>query len=277
MGARILAAVDCLDALASDRQYRRAMPFSDAIAIIESEAGKCFDARVVEILARRGAELEGLVNSGRRIERLGTNIRVERGDAPAAGFEKAAADTAHPGSERANRDLLNLHDSISDVRNRSEMLAQLIGKIALCGERDEVFAAMRSALQCVVSYDVVVVYLRHGEFLTPQWIDGHDFRLFASLEIPVGGGLSGWVAENGKAIVNGNPSVEPGYLNDPSKFSTLRSALAVPLISTSGIIGVLSVYLTKRDAFTNGDLAALTSVGSALASALEHTVPMVVP
>jgi GAF domain-containing protein len=80
------------------------------------------------------------------------------------------------------------------------------------------------------------------------------------------------VAENGKAIVNGNPSVEPGYLNDPSKFSILRSALAVPLISAGGITGVLSAYLTERDAFTTGDLAALTSVGSTLADALERTV-----
>ncbi len=261
LGARILAAVDCLDALASDRQYRRAMPFAEAIAIIESEAGKSFDPRVVEILARRGAELEKLVSSGRRIERLGTNIKVERGDAPAAGFEKA------------DRDLLNLHDSIAEVGKRSEMLAQLIGRIALCGGRDEVFEAMRSALHGVVAYDVVVVYLRHGECLTPQWIDGHDFELFASLEIPVGGGLSGWVAENGKAIVNGNPSVEPGYLNDPSRFSTLRSALAVPLISASGITGVLSAYLTQRDAFTSADLAALTSVGSTLAVALERIIP----
>jgi putative nucleotidyltransferase with HDIG domain len=261
LGARILAAVDCLDALASDRQYRRAMPFAEAIAIIESEAGKSFDAQVVEILARRSAELEKLVSSGRRIERLGTNIKVERGDAPAAGFEKA------------DRDLLNLHDSIAEVGKRSEMLAQLIGRIALCGGRDEVFEAMRSALHGVVAYDVVVVYLQHGECLTPQWIDGHDFELFASLEIPVGGGLSGWVAENGKAIVNGNPSVEPGYLNDPSRFSTLRSALAVPLISASGITGVLSAYLTQRDAFTSADLAALTSVGSTLAVALERIIP----
>ena len=45
----------------------------------------------------------------------------------------------------------------------------------------------------------------------------------------MGEGLSGWVAENRKPILNGNPSVEPGYLADPAKFSTLRSALAVPL------------------------------------------------
>src|SRR5205823_14205185 len=31
IGARILAAVDCLDALASDRQYRRALPLDEAM------------------------------------------------------------------------------------------------------------------------------------------------------------------------------------------------------------------------------------------------------
>ena len=33
----------------------------------------------------------------------------------------------------------------------------------------------------------------------------------------MGQGLSGWVAENRKPILNGNPSVEPGYLNDPAQ------------------------------------------------------------
>jgi putative nucleotidyltransferase with HDIG domain len=265
IGARILAAVDCLDALASDRQYRRALPMSEAIKVVKSEAGKGFDARVVEILARRCDELAAMVNSGPRIARLGTNIKVERGDAPAAGFEKAPV----PG--HANRVLMNLHDSMAEIGRRSELLAHLIGTLAQCAERDTIFATLRSSLRGIVAYDAMVVYLRHGESLRPELLDGSDFRLFASLEIPVGGGLSGWVAENGKAIVNGNPSVEPGYLNDPTKFSVLRSALAVPLISASGIIGVASLYLTHQDAFTTADLAALTSVGSILANALERT------
>src|ERR1700747_1473535 len=53
VGARILAAVDCLDALASDRQYRKALPLDQAMAIVVAEAGKSFDPRVVAILRRR--------------------------------------------------------------------------------------------------------------------------------------------------------------------------------------------------------------------------------
>src|SRR5678810_796345 len=50
IGARILAAVDCLDALASDRQYRRALPLDEAMACVASEAGKAFDPEVVKAL-----------------------------------------------------------------------------------------------------------------------------------------------------------------------------------------------------------------------------------
>ena len=45
--------------------------------------------------------------------------------------------------------------------------------------------------------------------------------------------------------MNGNPSVEPGYLNDDSKVSSLRSALAVPLEGLHGVIGVLLFIVTN--------------------------------
>ena len=47
IGARILSVVDCLDALASDRQYRRALPLDEAMAVIVAEAGKSYEPRIV--------------------------------------------------------------------------------------------------------------------------------------------------------------------------------------------------------------------------------------
>ncbi len=58
IGARILSAVDCLDALASDRQYRQALSLDDAMAIIAREAGKAFDPKIVAILQKIYRELE---------------------------------------------------------------------------------------------------------------------------------------------------------------------------------------------------------------------------
>ena len=88
IGARILAAVDCLDALASDRQYRKALPLDEAMAKVAAEAGTSFDPRVVEILKRRYVGLEKLAREQpvQAPPKLSTDIRVERGLAPDAGF-----------------------------------------------------------------------------------------------------------------------------------------------------------------------------------------------
>ena len=124
----------------------------------------------------------------------------------------------------------------------------------------------------MVPYDSIAIYVRRGELLVPEHASGDNFRLFASLKIPIGQGLSGWVAQNRKPIINGNPSVEPGYLNDPTKFSTLRSALALPLEGLSGVVGVLALYQGEPDAFTSDHLRILLAVTSKMALAIENAL-----
>src|SRR5271170_167198 len=62
IGARILSAVDFLDAMASDRQYRRALPLNEAVALVVKESGKAFDPDVVRVLERKYQSLEILVH-----------------------------------------------------------------------------------------------------------------------------------------------------------------------------------------------------------------------
>src|SRR5436305_3831879 len=52
IGARILSAVDFLDALASDRQYRRAIPLQEVMNRLNQESGKSFDPKVVSVLQK---------------------------------------------------------------------------------------------------------------------------------------------------------------------------------------------------------------------------------
>jgi GAF domain-containing protein len=101
-------------------------------------------------------------------------------------------------------------------------------------------------------------------------VSGENLRLFSSLRIPIGEGLSGWVAQNCKPILNGNPSVEPGYLNDPNRFSTLRSALAVPLQGAASVVAVLALYRVGADAFTRDELSVLQALGAKLGVAVEE-------
>ena len=137
---------------------------------------------------------------------------------------------------------------------------------------DETLSLLAVRLKRLVPYDSFAVYVRREDILTPAFVTGENFRLFSSLEIPMGQGLSGWVAENRKPIINGNPSVEPGYLNDPNKFSTLRSALAVPLEGPEGSIGVLALYHAERDAFNKDHLRILLAISSKVGLAIDNAL-----
>ena len=101
---------------------------------------------------------------------------------------------------------------------------------------------------------------------------GDQARLFNALEIPLGEGLSGWVAENRKAIINGNPAVEPGYLSDEPNFAPMRSALSVPLVGMNGPVSVMTLYHSERDAFTRDNLRILLAIAPKIALAIENAV-----
>ncbi|HUA85219.1 MAG TPA: HD domain-containing phosphohydrolase, partial [Bryobacteraceae bacterium] len=81
IGARILSAVDCLDALASDRQYRRALPLDEAMDYVAGLSGRSFDPQVIEILKANYREFESIAQSTPlRVHKLSKDLIVSRGD-----------------------------------------------------------------------------------------------------------------------------------------------------------------------------------------------------
>lgn len=269
VGARILSIVDCLDALASDRQYRRAMPLDQAMDIVCSEAGKSFDPAIVDIMKRRYVELEKMaVSSGGEKMKLSMDIKIHRGLAPATGF----AESAEPSADSqlvAPSDPLS---SIAAATQEAQMLYELTQDLGNSLSLQEALAFVGVRLKRLIPYETIAAYIRRDEKLIPEYVSGENLRLFTSLEIPLGQGLSGWVAENNKPILNGNPSVEAGYMNDPTKYSTLRSALAVPLNGINGCLGVLALYRTERDGFSKENLRILLAISSKVALAIENAL-----
>jgi diguanylate cyclase (GGDEF)-like protein/putative nucleotidyltransferase with HDIG domain len=268
IGARILSAVDFLDALASDRQYRRAMPLDEVMQRITAEAGKSFDPKVVDVLKKRYRTLENLALAQSASDgnmALPTALKITRGPAPAAGFENAAVSDL-PGREAT------FLSSIAAARQEAQSLFELSQDLGASLSLGETLSVFSVKLKPMVPYDAIAIYILRDGILMPEYVNGDNYRLFSSLRIPFGDGLSGWVAQNKKPIVNGNPSVEPGYLNDPEKFSTLRSALAVPLEGVSGVIGVLALYRAEKDAFTSDHLRILLAVSGKMALAIENAL-----
>jgi diguanylate cyclase (GGDEF)-like protein/putative nucleotidyltransferase with HDIG domain len=264
IGARILSAVDSLDALASDRQYRRALPLDQAMAHIESLSGKSFDPRVVEVLMRRYREFDRMAQAqplGK--SKLSKDLKIGRGHAPAAGLEVSQTDKSQP------RYFL---DSIAAARQEVRLLFELTRELGSSLSVDETLSVVGVRLKRLIPYDAIAVYILRGDFLEPEYVNGEDFRLFSSLRIPIGQGPSGWVAENEKPLLNGNPSVECGYLKDPQKFSVLRSALAVPLKGLNGTVGVLTLYRSEKDAFSRDNVRILQAISSKVSMSIENAL-----
>lgn len=263
LGARILAAVDCLDALASDRQYRRALPLNKAMEIVASESGTSFDPQVVEILQRRYVELEKIATSLPQAEeaRLSKNVKFELGEAPAAGFEQSeTVNLAHETSHN--------HVSVAAARHEFQELLHWTGDLGSSLTLEETLSLLASRLNRIVPHDTFVIYLSENRMLKPKFVSGEEARRFSALQIPVGEGISGWVVENHTTIINGNPAVEPGY------DGAIRAALSIPLTANEQVIGALTLYSATPDFFTKEHLRTLLAicptVGLTVANSIFH-------
>jgi diguanylate cyclase (GGDEF)-like protein/putative nucleotidyltransferase with HDIG domain len=270
IGARILTAVDCLDALASDRPYRKALPLDEAMRIVASETGRSFDPRVIEILHRRYIDLEQTtkkLSSGKK--RLSTDLRVERGAAPAAGFEAAAQKAPVVQVEQKGGDFLS---SIAAARQEFHMLYEATHDLGNSLSLSETLSVLAVRLQKMLAYDAIAIFIAKERNLVAEYAHGESFRLLSTLEIPLGMGLSGWAAENRKPILNGDPTADL-CLKNPNPVSALQSAVVVPLVDMNGaLLGVLSLYSNRREGFTNDHLRILLAISVKLGLALGNAL-----
>jgi diguanylate cyclase (GGDEF)-like protein len=127
-------------------------------------------------------------------------------------------------------------------------------------------------LRKLIPYDSIAVFVNRNGWLLPELVSGENFRALSSLKIRMGEGLCGWVAENCKPIINGNPQVEEGYVAEAEKNAVLQSALAVPLEGLNGVVGVLAMYHATQDAFTPDHLRILLAVASKVALSVENAL-----
>jgi diguanylate cyclase (GGDEF)-like protein/putative nucleotidyltransferase with HDIG domain len=264
IGARILSAVDCLDALASDRPYRNALPLEEAMAMVRAESGKSYDPKVVSLLEQRYVELE----------------RQAWGEATKG---LAAAPTGPAGSPQEDLGQLassllvesGVLDPIASARQETQLLQALANDLAQALHISDVGNAVHKRLCPRIGYDTLAIYVCRGEEqLEPMCILGENGNLFSRTPFPVTRGLSGLAVRQRSFVLNGDPRQEPGYANDSDIVYKLQSALAVPLPGRSGVTGVLTLYHTNRDAFSRDDLrlveAATVHIGLAIENALRY-------
>jgi diguanylate cyclase (GGDEF)-like protein/putative nucleotidyltransferase with HDIG domain len=282
IGARILTVVDCFDALASDRPYRKALPLDKAMDFVKSRSGIQFDPAIVKILEERHVELERRANERQEgLKPLDTEIDVWRGAAPAAGFQQEntsavsttliefSAEDRGKDEPRTSFESLNLIAAASQEAQAIFEMSQMLGNSL---SANETISVMASRLRRLVPFDAFAIYLKNQDHLIPQYIEGEGARCFSAERLLIGEGLSGWVAQCGKTMLNGNPRVEQNY-RPTEGVMPLNSALSLPLFDLQGeIFGVLTIYAVKPDAFSRDHLRILQAIESKFTLSLENAL-----
>jgi diguanylate cyclase (GGDEF)-like protein/putative nucleotidyltransferase with HDIG domain len=265
VGARILSAVDCFDALASERPYRKALTPQESMSTLMVEKGRSFDPRVVDIMERRYLELEEMVNA-METERRRLDIAplVDRPAVPSSGF----AEVANDAEIRATSFLT----SIISARQEAQLLFELAQTLGNSLSLKETLSVVAIRLKQMIPYESIVFFVCQEGMLIPEYVHGVDFDLFSSLRIPLGQGLSGWVARNEKPITNGNPAAETQHLGGPPRATTLQSALSVPLRGREVVAGVLTLYHRDKNFFTKDHLRMLLAGSSKLGVSVENAL-----
>jgi len=207
LGARILAVVDCFDALTSDRPYRPRLSDARAIEMLRERKGSFYDSAVVEKVIelipvlrrddaanRDGSEARGSLVAG-LVRRVG-NRRPE-----------CDADQAATGGAAVPRQVRVL---IDDQLARIATAEACLYAINPAGDALRVVHATSSL---------------------------HDGAAFP--HIHVGDGVSGWVAANRSTIGNADPALDMGELAAAWEF---RSCTSTPVFVSGDLFGVLTVY-----------------------------------
>ncbi len=254
LGARIIAAVDCYDALTSDRPYRKALSHREATRFLEREAGVIFDSEVVYAL------LDYLEN------REPAGLRApQRAKAAPAGQERSGAEEqpAPGGSLLVAQRELEAHYDLSRVMGHGLKLEDFL---ALVGCR----------LSTLVPHQTLVAYFLDEDrrILRAGFTMGRAAEKVKLTKIPWGQRISGWAASQKRAVV-GRDHLEPldrdGSRSDleasagDAEVDELRATLAAPLVAEDVVVGVLTLYDRAERVFTETERRALVRVAGSVA------------
>jgi len=255
LGARILAIADCYEALRSDRPYRKGFSKEKSIEIMKREAGRTFDPRLM------GAFLSVVGNIEKRLAEV--EAHEEQSDDHGHSFELAAP-------RKKSRRISSVYQNIAAAHKEVLSLYEISQTLGSTLNLTEVLAIIASRIGNIVDFTSCVIYLYDQEkkLLSAAHVIGEDAEALLSLNIPLGSGISGQVAENREPAINRDPQPDLCYASR-SGLERYRKSLIFPLAQKEKILGVLALYSVNDTPYGN-DQIRLTELVSKHASTALH-------
>ena len=231
IGARILAIVDCFDALTSDRPYRPRLPDSEALRIVVERRGTMYDPLIVDIFVRVYKDLAP-PSDVIELEKETRNVATVSG-------QRFGARAATPRLEA-------IAAGADEMSTMYELVSALAGQASVSDLGTTITNHLRRLLPFTLC--VLYAYETASDELEAAFAVGESASTVTGLRIPLGHRLSGWVAANHQTIVNSDPTLDLGEIARTVS-PRLRNCLSAPLISDNQLVGVLTLYTSVADGF----------------------------
>ena len=249
LGARILAVVDCFDALTSDRPYRREFTKEQAIAVVVHRRGTQYDPRVVDAF---------VAGCDRVINAADDQVRTEAEWGREAEIREMVAPRLLPAD-------VELPEPSAGVGEGAGLDARVWKpRVDDQGCILPTFHAISRYLAAVAPGAVCVLYGHEAEQarLVASSVSSpeHEF-LLRDISMPLGDRLTGWVGANRQAILNSDPGLDLGDMAE-AWHPRLRSCFATPLVSGDLLLGVLSVYSPDKQGLSRRQTQTVSMLAS---------------
>lgn len=133
---------------------------------------------------------------------------------------------------------------------------------------DEALQSAVNGLQVTLGGDRVSILLadREKKALEVKAAVGYAGNIF-DLRIPIGSGITGWVAAHRKTLRVNNVLQDTRYIEASSN---TRSEMAIPLLYRSELLGVLNVESEQTSAYAENDEELLGTLGGSLAAIIAN-------
>jgi len=153
-------------------------------------------------------------------------------------------------------------------------LVRLAQAAAATEDRDELLDLIIRESTLAMGTDVCSLYLltSRGRELRLTATNGLNERMVGKVVMPVGDGITGWVAESRKPAVVPDVSQEPHWKWVPGlDEDRFHSMLSVPIESGPRLVGVLNVQSTEKRDFNSSDIDFLRAIAGQVAGILERS------
>ena len=153
-------------------------------------------------------------------------------------------------------------------------LVRLAQAAASTQRSDELLDLIIRETTSAMGTDVCSLYLltARGRELRLTATNGLNERMIGKVVMPVGDGITGWVADSRKPTVVPDVSKEPHWKWVPGlDEDRFHSMLSVPIESGPRLVGVLNVQSTEKRDFNSSDIDFLRAIAAQVAGILERS------